>query len=228
MSRGRRYDDGCASAHAMDVLGDRWAFPVVRELMLGPRRFGDLRRSLPGLSANVLTQRLGELAEAGVVQRLRLPPPAGVQVYGLTDWGAEAGSVWGAEAGSVLDALGRWGLRSTRHDPTLHLTPVAFLLSLRATFDPVAAGGLAARLGFRFGGEDFSVNIDDGTVALRRGLPRDPDFVLAGEPSAAAALVYAGDAIAALEERGAVTVDGDRSLASRLGRYFPGPIGVGR
>ena len=76
----RRYDDACAAAHAMDIVGERWALPVMRELMLGPRRFGELKASLNGISANVLTQRLEGLEAAGVVRRVKLPPPASVQV----------------------------------------------------------------------------------------------------------------------------------------------------
>src|ERR671916_499831 len=85
----RRYEDACAAAHALDLVGDRWALLVMREMLLGPRRFGDLRASLPGLSANILTQRLEELAAIGVVERRRLPPPASVQAYALTPWGLE-------------------------------------------------------------------------------------------------------------------------------------------
>ena len=99
----RRYDDACAATHGMDIIGERWALPVMRELMLGPRRFGELRKSLPALSANVLTQRLDGLATAGIVERVKLPPPASVQVYALTEWGQQAGP--------VFQAIGRWAAR---------------------------------------------------------------------------------------------------------------------
>src|SRR5215204_5234320 len=95
----RRYDDACAAAHGMDLIGDRWAMPVIRELLLGPRRFSDLKTGLNGISANVLTQRLEGLEAAGVIVRRRLPPPASVQVYELT--------AWGYEAAPVFQALGR-------------------------------------------------------------------------------------------------------------------------
>jgi len=75
----RRYDDACGTAHGLELIGERWALLVVRELMFGPKRFGDLRASLPGLSANVLTQRLEGLEAAGVVVRRKLPPPASVR-----------------------------------------------------------------------------------------------------------------------------------------------------
>ena len=83
----RRFQDACGMAHGLELLGERWALFVVRELMLGPRRFSDLRADLPGLSANVLTQRLKELEDRGVLVKYRLPPPASVQVYELTEIG---------------------------------------------------------------------------------------------------------------------------------------------
>src|SRR4028119_1343782 len=86
----RRYDDACAAAHGMDLIGERWAMPVIRELLMGPRRFSDLKKSLNGISANVLTQRLEGLEAAGILGRRKLPPPASVQVYELTPWGYEA------------------------------------------------------------------------------------------------------------------------------------------
>src|SRR3954449_10825860 len=85
----RRYDDACGLAHAMDLLGDRWAMLVVRELAYGPRRFSELKSDLQGISANVLTQRLTELERRGLVRKVKLPPPASVQVYQATEWGLE-------------------------------------------------------------------------------------------------------------------------------------------
>ena len=100
ITNSRSYEDACGSAHALDLIGERWAMLVMRELMLGPRRFGDLRGSLPGLSANVLTQRLEGLEAIGVVRRRKLPPPASVQVYELTPWGYESER--------AIQELGRW------------------------------------------------------------------------------------------------------------------------
>jgi DNA-binding HxlR family transcriptional regulator len=211
----RRYDDACAATHGIDIIGDRWALPIMRELMLGPRRFGELRRSLPALSANVLTQRLDGLEEAGIVRRAKLPPPAGVQVYGLTQWGQEAGV--------VFQALGRWAARSPLHDPTRPFSPVSLMLSLRTMIDVEAAGDLVARLGFRFGDEEFHWAIDHGVIRWGRGLPDDPHIVFTGEPGGVAALVYGDVPIAALEAAGTLTVEGDRALAERLRGYFPMP-----
>src|SRR5919197_5217655 len=104
MTTRRKYDQGCAVAHASDLIGQRWALLIVRELLLGPKRFTDLRAGIPDLSPNVLGQRLRELTESGIVQRRRLPPPAAAQVYELTEWGSELEP-------AVL-ALGRWASRS--------------------------------------------------------------------------------------------------------------------
>ena len=104
----------------------------MRELMLGPKRFSDLRADLPGISANVLTQRLEGLEAAGVLVRRKLPPPASAQVYELTPWGYESEP--------IFQALGRWAARSPAHDPTLPLSAVSLLLSFRTMFDPARAG----------------------------------------------------------------------------------------
>lgn len=211
----RRYDDACAATHGMDIIGERWALPIMRELMLGPRRFGELRKSLPAISANVLTQRLGDLEAAGIVRRTRLPPPASVQVYGLTEWGQQAGP--------VFQALGRWAARSPLHDPTKPFSPVSLMLSLRTMIDVREAGDLVARLGFRYGGETFHWTIDHGAVTLGRGLPPDPHIVFGGETGGVAALIYAGVPLDALEADGLITIEGDRALAARLGQFFPMP-----
>src|SRR3954462_7721600 len=100
----RRYDDACGTAHALALISARWALLVMRELMLGPKRFSDIRADLPGISANVLTQRLEGLERNGIVVRRRLPPPASGQVYELSEWGYESLPVMGA--------LGRWAVRS--------------------------------------------------------------------------------------------------------------------
>src|SRR5215204_4140654 len=89
MATMRTYDDGCAAAHALDLIGERWALLVVRELLLGPKRFTDLRAGLPNASPNVLAQRLRELEAAGIVRRRKLPPPAASRVYELTEWGQD-------------------------------------------------------------------------------------------------------------------------------------------
>jgi len=123
---GRRYRDACGAAFALELLGERWALLIMRELMFGPRRFGALRAGLPAISARVLAERLGDLEAAGVLRHATLPPPASVPVYELTEWGYQADE--------AMLALCRWALLSPGHDPTLPLSAAALIMSLRATF----------------------------------------------------------------------------------------------
>jgi DNA-binding HxlR family transcriptional regulator len=132
----RKYDEGCAVAHALDLIGERWALLVVRELLLGPKRFTDLRAGMPGASPDVLAQRLRELTEAGVVRQRKLPPPAGSQIYELTDWGAELEP--------VVNGLGRWGSRSPSMPFDADSSVDSLVLSLRALFDAQAVQGFNA------------------------------------------------------------------------------------
>src|SRR5919112_965904 len=156
----RRYDDACGVAHALELIGERWAPLVLRELMFGPRRFSGLRADLPGISANVLTQRLGELEDRGLVRRTQLPPPASVQVYEATEWGLEAAP--------VIRALGRWAVRSPKHDPGLFVSAVSIMMSMQTMFDSQRAGDLRARIGFRFGDSGYVATIADGEIDICR------------------------------------------------------------
>src|SRR5262245_56411343 len=104
MTTKRQYDDGCGTAHALELVGERWALLIIRELLLGPKRFTDLRHDLPGISPNVLSQRLSELEEASIIIRRRLPPPAPVAAYEVT--------AWGRELEPLIQQFGRWAARS--------------------------------------------------------------------------------------------------------------------
>jgi len=214
----RRYEDACGAAHALDLVGERWALLVIRELMLGPKRFGDIRAGLPGISANVLTQRLDGLEAAGVLVRRRLPPPASAQVYELTPWGYEAEP--------IFQALGRWAARSLSHDPSLPLSAVSLLLSFRTMIDPERARGIDARIGLRLGEESFLVRLADGRIRAVRGSAAGTDLVISGTAPAVAAAVYGGVPFAALEAEGALRLEGDRALAERFVTLFPLPAKV--
>jgi DNA-binding HxlR family transcriptional regulator len=211
----RRYEDACAAAHALDLVGDRWALLVMRELMLGPRRFSDLRASLPGISANVLTQRLEDLEAAGVLVRRRLPPPAAVQVYELT--------AWGYEGEAILQALGRWAARSPSHDPSLPFSAASLMLSFRTMLDPARAEGIDARIGFRLGEGTFLGHLADGRIEIASGPLDDADVIFAGTASVIAGAVYGGRPLSALEAEGALRIEGDRALAERFVTLFPLP-----
>jgi DNA-binding HxlR family transcriptional regulator len=211
----RRYDDACAATHGMDIIGERWALPVMRELMLGPRRFGELKASLNGISANVLTQRLEGLEAAGVLRRTRLPPPASVQVYELTPWGYEASP--------IFQAMGRWAVKSPHHDPTRPFSAVSLLLSFRTMIDLARTRGLKARIGFRIDEQSFVLGLVDGAVDLARGELDQVDLVFAGSTSALAAAAYGGAPLSELEVAGELSVEGDRALAERFVTMFPLP-----
>ncbi len=215
----KRYDDACAAAHAMDLFGERWAMPVMRELMLGPRRFSDLKKTLSGISANVLTQRLEGLERMGVLGRRKLPPPASVQVYELTQWGYEAAP--------IFQAMGRWAARSPHHDPTRPFSAVSLMFSFRTMLDAGRAQGLAFTAGFRLGEESFTWSLKDGAVAIARGPLDGADFVFAGDPRSIAAVAYGGVPLAETEKSGALEVEGDRALAARFLTLFPLPDKAG-
>ena len=211
----KRYDDACAAAHAMDLFGERWAMPVMRELLLGPRRFSGLKTSLNGISAKVLTERLEGLEAAGILARKKLPPPASVQVYELTRWGYEAAP--------IFQAMGRWAVRSPRHDKTRPFSPVSLMLSLRTMFSADAAGDCAGRIQLVMHGEDYFWIRKDGEIAIGRGAIERPDVVLTGAPMAIASIIYGNrpldDAIGA----GELAISGDRGLIERLPACFPMP-----
>jgi DNA-binding HxlR family transcriptional regulator len=209
----RRYDDACGTAHALELIGERWALLVLRELMLGPRRFSDLRTDLPGVSANTLTQRLGELEQRGLVRRRRLPPPASVQVYEATQWGLEAEP--------IVQALGRWAARSPGHDPTLPISGVSVLLSFRTMISAKRAKGVDARIGFRFGADDYVARIKKGRIRVARGPLDQCEVVFSGPPAALAAVVYGGQPLDLLG------VSGDRALAEKFTTLFVLPPKVG-
>jgi DNA-binding HxlR family transcriptional regulator len=216
----RRYDDACGTAHALDLIGERWALLVMRELMLGPKRFSDIRADLPGISANVLTQRLEGLETAGLLLRRRLPPPASAQVYELTEWGYEAEP--------IVQTLGRWAARSPDHDPTLPISAVSIMLSFRTMFDHERARGLEGRIGFRLGAESFLLHLHDGRMHVARGETVGADVVFTGSAPALAAAVYGGVPFDVLAGEGALTVEGDRRLAERFCTLFPLPAKVER
>jgi DNA-binding HxlR family transcriptional regulator len=200
-------------AHAMELLGERWAMLVLRELAYGPRRFSELKADLQGISANVLTQRLTELESRGLVRKTKLPPPASVQVYEATEWGLEAVP--------VIAALGKWAARSPCHDPTLPMSHVSVIMSLQTLLSPALAGDLNARIGFRLGEASYVTTLHDGRLDVERREVEDCDVTFTGPPSAVAAVIHGG---APLETVG---IEGDMRLAKRFRTLFPLPPKVG-
>lgn len=215
----RRYEDACGTALALDFVGERWALLIIRELLLGARRFGEIRAGLPGLSANVLTQRLQGLEADGIIVREKLPPPASVQVYALTPWGYEAEP--------VVMAMGRWALRSPRHDPSLPFSRVSLMLALRMLLLPDKAAGWAGRIGFRLAEETYRVTVSGGALAIDRGTLADAEAVFVGEPNDFLPVLFGTMplAMALAEERFAV--EGDTARAAAFATLFLLPPKIG-
>src|SRR6185295_15096549 len=205
----RRFDDACGLAHAMELLGERWAMLVLRELAYGPRRFSDLKNDLQGISANVLTQRLTELEARGLVRKTKLPPPAAVQVYEATNWGLEAVP--------VIASLGKWAARSPLHNPELRMSHVSVVMSLQTLISAERAKGLDARVCFRFGDVNYVTTVRDGALEVERRDADDCDVTFIGSPSEIAAVIHGG---APLEM---IRIEGDMELAKRFRTLFPLP-----
>jgi DNA-binding HxlR family transcriptional regulator len=181
----RTYGDRCGIARALDLVGERWALLVVRELLLGPKRFTDLRAGLPQIGPDVLSQRLRELEGSGVLRRRKLPPPAGSQVYELTEWGLDLEPV-------VL-GLGRWGSRAplAEGDDAVFGADSA-MLALKTMFDPAAADGLTASYELRLGESRFSLRVADGRLEIARGEAERPDAVIETDPRTLAMVLWRG------------------------------------
>lgn len=207
----QRYEDACGLAHALHLIGERWAMLVMRELAYGPRRFSELKADLPGISANVLTQRLTELERRGIVRKTTLPPPASVQVYEATEWGLEAAP--------VIGALGKWAARSPLHDPTLPMSHAALMMSFETLFDPARAGDMDARVGFRFGKIGYVATVADGRIRVERREPGDVDATFVGTPTNVLAVIHGG----AQPVEANVAIEGDLALARRFATLFPLP-----
>ncbi|WP_437281312.1 helix-turn-helix domain-containing protein [Sorangium sp. So ce375] len=202
----RSYGDPCGIARALDLVGERWALLIVRELLLGPKRFTDLRDGLAGASPNVLSQRLRELEGGGVVRRHK----EGAPTYELTDWGRELHP--------LLVQLGRWGARSPAR-PAGPLSVDALMIALEATFVADEATGLCAMYELRLGEARLSIAVDGATIAIARGAPRRPDAVIATDPATLRAVVFGDQKLADAP----VELQGDKRLARAFFRLFARP-----
>lgn len=213
----RSYDDPCGIARALDRVGERWALLIVRELLLGPKRFTDLRHGLPAASPNVLSQRLRELEESGAIQRRQLSPPANATVYELTEWGRALEP--------VILALARWGSRATPV-PKGELSADALMLALETTFDAAASAGMEARLEIRLGGDCFRVLVARKRLDVARGPCDRHHAVITTEVSCLRQVAFGQLDVARARRSGALTIDGDEALAARFLTLFRRPTPV--
>jgi DNA-binding HxlR family transcriptional regulator len=215
-SKQRSYGDACRLAHALDLIGERWALLVVRELLLGPKRFTDLRRGLPNASSNIVAERLRQLERGGVVRHRKLPPPAAASVYELTEWGRELEP--------IVTGLGTWGARSPFPPEQVTIGPDSIVLAFRSLFDPEAAGDLSATYELRLGETDvFRVEVSDGEVELARGPTEDPDGAIATDPGTLAALLTGQLALDVALASEVATIAGSKRQVNRFLRLFPMP-----
>jgi DNA-binding HxlR family transcriptional regulator/putative sterol carrier protein len=217
MATKRSYGEACRFAYALDLVGERWALLVVRELLLGPKRFTDLRAGLPHASPNILSERLRELEQAGVVHRRKLPPPAASQVYELTEWGEELEP--------IVTRLGAWGARSPVPPEHREIGPDSIVLALRSLFDGEAAAGIEASYELRIGEAHYSVDVSGGELSLGREPSERPATVTIEVAEAGLlAAVLTGElppdeALAS----GALKLEGSKREATRFLRLFPMP-----
>lgn len=168
---GRTYGSYCGIAYALELVGERWALLVIRDLILGPKRFTDLRRGLPRIPSNVLSARVKELESAGIIRRRLVPRPESGVVYELTEFGQELED--------VILRLGRWGARTLgepRPEDTVNAD--SMMLALRATFRPEAARGLRASYELRLGEIVFHARVAKGALEVAEGPLPDADLTL--------------------------------------------------
>ncbi|MBT1156444.1 transcriptional regulator [Aminobacter anthyllidis] len=214
-TKSRSYDDGCATAHALDLIGERWALLVVRELLFGPKRFTDLRTDLRGISPNVLTQRLETLEETGIVRRRKLPPPAASWIYELTEWGSELED--------TIVTLGKWAARSPFLEQGLPISRAGLLLAMRAMYTPCDNGSFCVCL-----------DMPDGTAVVS-GTPEGLDIrfgdealmsaqaIFSGTSSVLDSILFGGVSIDAAVKSGDARISGDMPAVDRLLQAFPIP-----
>lgn len=173
MSTSRSYRDSCAVARALDVVGERWALLVVRELLLMPQRFSELRHALPNASSNLLADRLRELEHHGVIHRRKLASTTGPQVYELTEWGRKLETI-------VL-ALSDWGLDAPNPPEPTSLSATSVLIFLRGSARPdPAAASIVCRL--ELDGSVWTVSVESGEVQVTSGEPATADIALRTDP----------------------------------------------
>jgi DNA-binding HxlR family transcriptional regulator len=210
MARTRTIEDGCGIAHASDLLGQRWALLVVRELLLGPKRFTDLRSGIPDISPNVLGQRLRELEESGIVGRRKLAPPAAVQVYELTEWGRELEP-------AVL-GLGRWATASPSFPKGVPMGPDSLVLALKSTFDSAKGRDLNATYELRLGEVPFKISVKGGRFDAAHGEAENPEALISSDPETVARIVFRKNPLGKAVKSGDVRIHGSRRAANALFR----------
>lgn len=213
--------DACRAANALDLVGDRWTLIVVREVILGPKRFADLQEAVRGITPAVLTDRLRALRAAGIVEQVVLPDPARTRAYVATDWGR------GLEP--VLEALGRWYSAGPDPGTSGGMTPDATVLAMR-TMAPALSGEVPV-VALRLYDErrpdppvrDYRVAAVDGRLDVRTGVAPAAAATVTAESTVWSGLLFGDLPLARAERDGSVRVDGDRAAVVRLARLYARP-----
>ena len=218
----RSYDQYCAVARGLDVVGDRWTMLLVRDLLLGPKRYKDLLSGLPGIGTNLLANRLHELEGAGLIERTVLPPPAGSTVYQLTETGQALEP--------ALVALGRWGARFLgRPRKTDIMVPRAYFVAMRGVFDPQAAAGLTETYEVRIADLVFEVRVAGGRLSTSEGRATNPDAILIMAVETLNALMFQLLTPAAALTSGRVKIEkGDQKALERFVKVVGFHKGLGK
>jgi DNA-binding HxlR family transcriptional regulator len=207
----RTYNQYCATARTLDLVGERWTLLLIRELLTGPKRFGDLLSSLAGIGAGLLASRLKLLEGEGLVERITLPPPAGTPAYALTEAGAELEP--------AVMALARWGMKWALGERKKgeHFQPGWAVLGMQALFDPQAAADVEATYEFRIDGDVFHARIERGEIESLHGPAQRPDVIVEAPAAAFLELAAGRMTLADAISSGTATVSGDRQALRRLG-----------
>jgi DNA-binding HxlR family transcriptional regulator len=211
----RTYADRCGIARALDLVGERWALLVVRELLLGPKRFTDLRAGLPMIGPDVLSQRIRELESSGLIERREMPPPSRAHVYGLTPRGQQLEP--------VLLTLGRFGSIAPFPDGDATFSPDAAVVALKTTFRADAAAGVCLDLELRLGDWTYALRVADEVLQVGLGAGRNPDAVITADASTMAAVLWHGLPLDAALSSGSFEVTGDHTVVRQFLSLFPLP-----
>ncbi len=214
----RTYNDLCGLSHALELVGERWAILILRELSYGPKRFTDIRSGLPSASPNVLSQRLRELEAHGIVSRRTLAPPAASKVYELTEWGSELEP--------TLRSLGTWAARSPHFPDSGHFSPSSLAMNLESMFLGDKAAGIESTIGLVLGDESFVLKIANGSLEVERADADGADTVVKTDPMTLIGILYYGEDLEAAEAAGTISIDGDRDAMARLCDLFELPTPV--
>lgn len=202
------------------MIGERWSLPVVRELVFGPRRYSDLATALPGVSTNILGDRLRNLADTGVIRKRRLNPPAATTVYELT--------AWGSALEPVLIALGNWAAHTPVDLDRQAFSPASFALSLKTTFDAGSARDVDLHLQFITDNDEFDARIENGTFSIERmhqlaeksGFPDEGLTRVHADPKSLAAIVYAGLDPAEAMRSDLLRIEGSPDMVAAFAQCF--------